>query len=630
MQIFDSTVSPAVAEARLLHPQDSGYFTVASRRPSGAWGESHFHMSKLDAVSETLRGRSDTYISQASFASKVRRSFNTKSLRCAFVDLDTYNVDVGADISTQVHRIEQRARELGVPQPSYIASSGRGLYAKWVFDDPINASLMPQWKLMQQKLMSAYLHMGADSKVVDAARVLRVQESINSKSGSEVVLLKQGQTHSFADLFRSTEPLEIFKKAKDGTIKKTAGTVIHGGQRLGAEDLASDAALTDLDGLVRYSEQHTPVMMKAISRQGLNWSRFLDLRDLVIRRGGIHKGSRDIVLFWMVNFLAQAEQIDPSNFWGEVRSLLSSFPVGRDFNPLQDGSLATLHDRITRQHRGEKIILDGIAYDPVYTPRNDTLINILQISADEEMEMRTIISTDEKRRRADLKAPGRAERRCQRQEMRAVATSMCEQGVGVNEIARRLGKNKSTISRWLTPAEGAGQPFLETRGRRKANHGAANIRITGRGAFNADTGERITFGPDGKPITPPNQTPGCGLHKGDPRRFSPDEIRRRTRIRPQKAHLAHNRVVWSPSQINAWLKEKLDRAAEAVTELGLRDERSEKTQQAQDCAELSLALLERIRLATRSATAAQISLWRAGSLSSNPTTGPPDAPAASP
>lgn len=621
MQIFDTSVSPAVAEARLLHPQDNGFFTVASLRANGRWGESHFHMSKLDAVSETLRGRSDTYISQASFASRARGSFNTKSLRCAFVDLDTYNVHPGEDISTRVHRVEERAREMGIPQPSYIASSGRGLYAKWVFDDPINAALMPQWKLMEKKLMSAYLHMGADSKVIDAARVLRVQETINSKSGSEVILLKQGETHSFANLFRSTADLEILKRTADGKIIRAPGTIIHGGTKISAEDLSSDGALTDLDGLVRFSEERSPVMMKSMGRQCLNWSRFLDLRDLVIRRGGIHKGSRDIVLFWMVNFLAQAEQIEPANFWDEVRALLASFPVGRDFNPLQDGSLATLHDRIERQHRGEKIDFNGTAYDPIYTPRNDTLINILQISSDEEMEMRTIISSSEKLRRADEKVPGRAERRCERAELRAVATSMCEQGLGVNEIARQLGKNKSTISRWLTPDDRAGHPFVETRGRRRSHGGAMNVRITGRGAFDVATGAPVVFGPDGRPTC--GQEDRSQLLQGTSRPFSSEELKRRTKMRPQKAHLSPERKSWSPSQISKWLLEKRARAQVDTQEQRQRNGPDEGDHHAQLAFDLGVALIERIRLAARHASPGEISIWRAGSLSSNPTTGPP-------
>jgi hypothetical protein len=543
MQLFDSTLSPAVAEAKLLHPEDSGYFTVGSKSAGGKWKEAHFHMSKLAEVSQSLRGQADTYMSQSSFASPARGSFNTKSLRCVYVDLDTYNMKglEGADSAKMTELVIARARELGVPDPSYIASSGCGYYAKWVFENSIQASLMPQWKVLQKKLVSAFLPMGADSKVTDPARVLRLQETINSKNLAEVQLIHEGQAHSFTDLFRSTAHLEVLKRNKLGEIVKASDIVQRRGIRLNPEDLISDAALTDLDGLVMYSEKRNPAMLQQMSGQSLNWSRFLDLRDLVIARGGIRKGSRDMTLFWMVNFLSQAGVIDPSNFWNEVKSLLASFPTGRDFNPLADGSLSTLLARIQAQSRGEKIILEGVAYDPIYTPKNDTLLNILQVTPEEERDLRTIISSSEKLRRADEKVPGRADRRVEREEMRLVAVSLSEQGVSQTEIARQLGKNKSTVSRWLAPDERVGRPYVETRGRRKEVQmitapGGIWTKLTGRGAV-------IVGGP--------NLSGNSSQADRKPGHLSEVDLKRRMRVRQERAHLRSGACRWNPEQITS-------------------------------------------------------------------------------
>jgi hypothetical protein len=176
---------------------------------SDTWSERHFHVSKLDAVTHALRGQEDTYISQASFASKRRGSWNAMSLRCVFVDIDQYKEGRSAKETEQIAEdIKEKARSLGVPEPSYIVNSGRGLYAKWVFDTPINASLMAGWKLLQRKLVSAYIPLGSDLKVVDPARVLRLQETINSKSGSEVRILSESKTLQFTDLLRSTADLD--------------------------------------------------------------------------------------------------------------------------------------------------------------------------------------------------------------------------------------------------------------------------------------------------------------------------------------------------------------------------------------------------------------------------------------
>lgn len=610
MSIFDTDVAPAVAEARLLHPQDHGFFTVAAVGANGRWQEDHFPMSRLDAVAASVKGRPDTYISQASFATRLRKGFNTKSLRCAFVDIDTYNVQGNDSPEALASRVIDRAREMGVPDPSYIAHSGRGLYAKWVFDDPVNAGLMPTWRLLQKKLVSAYLPMGADAKVIDPARVLRLQETINSKSGSEVGLLHQGQTHSFAELFRQAEPLEILKREKDGRIVKARSTVVRKGKVLSAGDLATDEGLTDLDGLSLYAAQREPAMMARMGLQSLNWSRFLDLRDLVIQRGGIRRGSRDIFLFWMVAFLAQARIIEPNNFWAEVHALLASFPVGRDFNPAQDGSLSTLLERIKSQAKGQKCFYDGQSYNAIYTPSNDTLLNMLDISVEEEGGLRTIISDSEKLKRADAKVPGRAERRFERQEAREAAVELQAQGLTYSEIARTLGKNRSTIRCWLTPDPAAGRPFVETRGRRRrgshGHHNHAKVLLTGNGP--------VCVKP-GAPAEPAHAP-------GSPRPMSAEELKARTKIRAQKSHLCKSRAAWTPHQIRSWLDERnLCLHRRSIARSDCIEQASEESISAQ-ADQMVAELMEHLRRSSLRTTE-QISISCSGSLSSNPTTGPP-------
>lgn len=494
-QLFDSRLTPAVAEAKLLHPEAAGFFTVCRRERDGSWIERHMAMSTLEATAMSLRSQQDCYISQASFASKLRRSSNTRALSSSFLDLDTYSVG-GMGRDEAVEKILQRAQQSGLPAPSYIASSGRGYYAKWLYNNSITDSLLPQWKLMQKRIISAFIDMGSDPKVCDPARVMRLQETVNSKSGTAVELLQQSERYSFQDLFLQTSDLPILKRRKDGAIIKVSDAVVHQGVRRTSRDLSTEAALTDVQGLGLYSESRTPVMLSRRSLQSLAWCRFLDLRDLVISRGGIHQGSRDITLFWMVNFLAQANIIEPGNFWEEVSDLVKSFPCSPDFQPLSDGSLGSLFERVQMHARGETVTLDGKAYSPIYTPRNDTLLNIFGISSDEEQTLRTIISGDEKLRRADAKVPGRQERRQSRTEERAVAATLAAQGLGYQEIAQQLGKDRSTVWRWLKPDVREGRPYIENRGRGRNPHKGPRYRITGRGVIDQDG----VIHPYGKPI----------------------------------------------------------------------------------------------------------------------------------
>jgi hypothetical protein len=653
--LFDTRLTPAVAEAKLLHPGAAGYFTVCRRERDGSWREKHMAMSTLEQTAMSLRSQHDCYISQASFATKLRRSSNTRALSSSFLDLDTYNVG-GMGKDEAVEKILQRAEQSGLPAPSYIASSGRGYYAKWLYSNSITDSLLPQWKLMQKRINSAFIDMGSDAKVCDPARVLRLQETINSKSGTAVKLLQQSEHYNFQELFLQTSELPILKKRKDGTIIKLSDAVVHQGVRRTSRDLSTDAALTDLQGLGLYSESRTPVMLSRRSTQSLAWCRFLDLRDLVISRGGIHQGSRDITLFWMVNFLAQANVIEPGNFWDEVTDLVKSFPTSSDFQPLSDGSLGSVLERVQMHARGETVTLDGKAYSPIYTPRNDTLINIFGITSDEEQNLRTIISGDEKLRRADAKVPGRQERRQCRNEERAVAVSLAAQGKTTQEIAQELGKDRTTVWRWLKPDVREGRPYIENRGRSRNPHKGQRYRITGRGVIDQD-GVIHPFGkpipskrlpaqdanppaplshpPEIPPIDQPQQraevihVPGAADQPAKApirntlnaleslqdlagptakrRALTMEELRDRMRVRRAPPHRASNFVPWTAQRVIEWLELRRARQAERAAQQQATDkligevlDRQRERERQADCAQrLSQEILHRIRQAAR-------------------------------
>lgn len=477
----DSELS-ALAEARLLHSRHEGYFCVArAKTPHSAgakpsWSQSFYPISSMEGAVHAARHQADVYISQASFTSRHRLAATSKTISCAFVDLDVYKVDLAPDLDT-IEAVVRVATGAGLPAPTYITQSGRGLYAKWVFSEPISSDLLPQWQALQSLLIALYRPMGSDGAVRDVARVLRMTESINSKSGSQVRAVRHtGHLHSFRQLCEAASKMEV--PLALGGARQQARVVQH---RVRQGELSQVPC--DLGALANYSLTREPILLRRGTIESLNWYRFLDLRDLVFARGGIHKGARDITLFWMTSFLAMSGVIDPENFWDEVRRLVLAFPIGRDFDPLNDGSLKSLVDRIKRHSRGERVSFNGHQYTPIYTPSNETLLNMLQISPQEEHGLRTVISAQEKQRRSDLKCPGRAERRQERSLERRAAMTMAEQGVSIKDIAAKVGKSFSTVWRWLQPDPLAGTQVVEQRGRRVTpwRPPPGTVRLTGRG-----------------------------------------------------------------------------------------------------------------------------------------------------
>jgi hypothetical protein len=538
----------AVGEARLLHQSQQGYFCIARALPKSeersraSWSQNFYPIGGLDGAAHAARNQADTYISQASFISARRAVANTKMLRCVYVDLDVYKLGLRADDAT-VMAIDRCAREAGLPEPTYITNSGRGLYAKWVFKDPITSDLLPQWQTLQDLLVALYRSLGSDAVVKDAARVLRLAQTINSKNGATVqVVHNRGTLYSFRELCAAAAKIDI---------PLAIGASRQRGQALRRVDLGD--VPTDFSALANYSAIREPILMRHGTIQTLNWSRFLDLRDLVIARGGIRKGERDITLFWMTSFLAFSGVITPGNLWNEVRQLLLAFPVSQDFDPLNDGSLNTLISRIASHDRGEMISHHGRTHSPIYTPRNQLLLDMLEITPEEERGMRTIISSVEKQRRADDKVPGRADRRQEAAQSRLAAVALKAKGVSVPEIAETLGTHRRTIYKWLKPDELAGTAFVERRGRRAMprdamGSGYCTIRLTGAGPVphpRLQEAQARQVEASGTPLTV------C-------------ELSRRTKVRKQKEHLRPEKR-WGEEELLAWMTRQKINAQERAT-----------------------------------------------------------------
>lgn len=438
----------AIAEARLLHPTREGFFTVAQRHAPKAngqvWSESSYAMSSLEQILGAVQNVPDLFISQASFATKRRGNAMVKEIGCSFADLDCYKLGIIPDDATVMAILKQSA-DAGMPEPSYVMSSGRGLYAKWIFDQPVSGALLPHWQKLQNVLGHLFLAFGADANARDLSRVLRASSTTNSKNGETVRVIHQsGKRYRFIDLAAQAAQIKT-----DEFIQSTKNVQ----RRIRVQQDSLITIPADLPALINYSATREPAMMERFGRQSLNWTRFIDLRDLMIRRGGASQGCRDVFLFWMTATLASADVIDPNNFWGEVGNLLSGFPLTKDFDPLHDGSLESLRSRIERHSRGEKIAFDGNKVSPIYTPSNDYLINVLNITDEEQEQLKTIISSEEKRRRSDLKNKGRSERRVERTESRIMAVQLQREGLSTTEISEKIGVHRTTVGRWLAPTE---------------------------------------------------------------------------------------------------------------------------------------------------------------------------------
>ena len=168
----------------------AGYFAILMG--DGNCKRQHcYPLESMHFVLQAVDRSRDAWISQGEFYKQSRRLINLKRISVCFADLDTYKVSGIATLSPeqQLERLFGRCSDEGIPEPSLVVFSGRGLQVKWVLDVPLPYQALPRWDCVQRELTRRLHSLGSDRASIDASRVLRLVHSTNSKSGQVVRIL---------------------------------------------------------------------------------------------------------------------------------------------------------------------------------------------------------------------------------------------------------------------------------------------------------------------------------------------------------------------------------------------------------------------------------------------------------
>jgi len=181
----------------------------------------------------------DVYTSMNSFWKGERKVSELKHLNALFIDIDCYKI--GKTQEQVILELETEYFGEKLPVPTFLINSGRGLYLIWKIDEDRNA--LPRWKSVQQYLYETCLPFGADSQALDAARILRVPYSINSKNGETVSILSYSNVqYTLYEIIHEfdIEPVSIKDKPKNEVHKFGEATEK---QRKFAKDISEKTGL---------------------------------------------------------------------------------------------------------------------------------------------------------------------------------------------------------------------------------------------------------------------------------------------------------------------------------------------------------------------------------------------------
>jgi hypothetical protein len=196
--------------ATALHAQGRGTVAIA-RRINSRWTECTVKLDDIGYVTRQLAGETDVYLSQNRFFGRRRAIACLAQLDALFADLDYYSLAPSIGHLRPEHILRVALEQLDdyrIPAPTIAISTGRGIALIWMHST-VPRGALGRWQACQRVIHHALSDLGADPRALDAARVLRLVGTENSKSGTLVMALTDmGQIWNFDALADEILPLK--------------------------------------------------------------------------------------------------------------------------------------------------------------------------------------------------------------------------------------------------------------------------------------------------------------------------------------------------------------------------------------------------------------------------------------
>ena len=418
----------AVKNISILHEGDDGFIAIAAKKEK-EYVQYHYKVNDLTYnIGKAVSLDANIYMTPNSFFMPKRKIENIRKLNALYIDIDYYNIET---LKTYDHErilaiLENDYFGQDVPEPSFLIYTGRGLAVYWLIE-PVPIKVLPLWNSIQKFFVDKLKDMGADSKSIDGARIMRLAGSINDKTGlrSKLYMYDENLVYTLRDIQNDYLP-QLTPYIKNPAYK----------------------------GKGRKAK-----VVNFYTLYSLHYARLNDILKLQELRSGYcrnndgkltEEGQREFMCF-LYRYWYCCYCNDPG------QALENALEFNQGFRkPLVNNEV----EKITMQAEKayEKWLLDspnGVYKRGGYNYKNETLIEKLNITDEEMKVMTTIINPSEKLRRKLLKEresrrneDGLTKREQQKRDTIKAVQELKERGLSQSIVSKELGKGIATVKRY--------------------------------------------------------------------------------------------------------------------------------------------------------------------------------------
>ena len=385
----------------------------------------------LRDIVEELHDKEDVFLGPNTMYLPKRRVENIRQFRALFQDIDCESM--GLEKAETVYMIWMLHYEGKIPKPTMVTDSGRGVHLYWrIQNAPYGA--LNTWQELQDYIYYNLKNFGADRKATDAARVLRLPGTINSRSDSDCKVLYIDNHLEYSMYELREEYLNYKPRVHQLQMQQTK----------------------KIDSKV--------ISNKFFNSYSLHMERANDLETLCRLRKYDMTGYRNMALhcyaYWKGIYIRDDYDLenmviefnnaftDPLKET-EIKAVLRCIPKAIDkFIAYEQGIRSGECKRVSKGMRDK----DGYWY------KNETLIERLGITREEQKHLKTIISTEEKyernneRRRASRRNEnGLTKKQQELQDLKKQIEDLKSQGLSNRAIGKMLniseGKVRTTLKK---------------------------------------------------------------------------------------------------------------------------------------------------------------------------------------